>query len=802
MADVLAFWIAALVVAAFGFPIGAVLLRRLPDAGAGLSFPLGLVLASYGYFILRILDVLPAGRGGYIAAIALLGIVAAAVAGRDRWLRVTWWRAWPGVVVAFGVFTLAFFGYVAFRSYNAEIGGTEQPMDLMYLNATLNSEEYPPKDPWLAGEPASYYYFGYIQSGVLTAAADVPASAGYNLSLAYTFAAAAAGIGSLGFALARWMLGSRGKNWAMGAGALAVVLLLFVGSLAAVFEWTAAHGHINSGLYEAFGAEEIARCQGPTSEYCYQGTAEPRTSEWYPTEFWFWFRDTRIIPKTITEFPFFSFLLGDLHPHLMSIPLVLLVLGLTAATWRGRSLLSWRTHRRAPFAGLALAIILGALAFQNAWDVLTFTLAFALAIYARNLRRLPPLPALGHGLAYLGPIALGALLLYLPWAMDFSSQAGGLRPYVGAGTRPAHVLLQFGPVVFAGLVAAVWAARRLPRTLASNVLLGTAWIPLLPFIGWLVFAAVDGSLSEAVDARGSGGWVTLTFYAAAVLALSYAAVALAITRRAAALPAALAAIGVLLLYGAELFLIKDVFFGGSPRLNTVFKLSYQAWMLLSLAGGAAVIAAMAETRKRPIFAFAAVPALALVALGLVYPLLASFNRTEGFQLETQIDGLAALQRNDPGEYELVRWFTENTPRDAVVLEASGRRWAGQGGQPALVDAGGSDYSDSGRIAARTGRATPIGWYFHEIQWRGDNPENIAEFTRRQEAVDAAYVSRDPERVLQVMREFGADYLVVGRVEMSRYPGLMPEFGEFLDVAHQAGNYAIYRVPQYETVHTS
>jgi uncharacterized membrane protein len=120
---------------------------------------------------------------------------------------------------------------VAFRSYNAEIGGTEQPMDLMYLNATLNSEEYPPKDPWLAGEPASYYYFGYLQSGVLTAVADVPASTGYNLSLAYTFAASAAGIGSLGFALARWMLGSRGKNWAMGAGALAVVLLSGAGLL-------------------------------------------------------------------------------------------------------------------------------------------------------------------------------------------------------------------------------------------------------------------------------------------------------------------------------------------------------------------------------------------------------------------------------------------------------------------------------------------------------------------------------------------------------------------------------------------
>ena len=89
MADVLAFWAAALVVAAFGYPIGAVLLRRLPDGGAGVALPLGLVLASYGYFILRVLDLLPPGRGGYLGAIALLGLAGAAAMGRDRWSVVT-----------------------------------------------------------------------------------------------------------------------------------------------------------------------------------------------------------------------------------------------------------------------------------------------------------------------------------------------------------------------------------------------------------------------------------------------------------------------------------------------------------------------------------------------------------------------------------------------------------------------------------------------------------------------------------------------------------------------------------------
>ena len=334
-----------------------------------------------------------------------------------------------------------------------------------------------------------------------------------------------------------------------------------------------------------------------------------------------------------------------------------------------------------------------------------------------------------------------------------------------------------------------------------NVALGTAWIPLVPFLGWILLAAIDGSLSDGVDARTGSGWVTAVIYGAVVWLLSFAAVSQVLQRRAATVPAALAATGALLLYGSEFFVIKDVFYGGLPRLNTIFKLSYQAWILLSLAGGAGIAVALAELRRRPVFASVALPALILGALGLTYPLLAAFNRTEGFSRDTAIDGLAAVQLVDPGEYDLVRWVQEFTPRDAVILEATGRRWQPAAGGPTVIDAG-SDYSDSGRISARTGRATPIGWFSHEIQWRGDNPGNSAEFVRRQEAVDSAYVSGDPERVLAVMREFGAEYLVVGRVELSRYPGLMPDFGAFMDVAFRSGTYTIYRLPRHEVVQTS
>lgn len=799
MADVLAFWAAALLAAAVGLPVAMATFRRLPDAGAGLSFALGLLLISLPYFLLRTASVLPPGRGGFLAAFALAALIAAAAWGRDGWSAVTIRRAAPGIIAGTAIFTCAFFGYTAFRSYNAEIGGTEQPMDLMYLNAALNSADYPVEDPWLAGEHASYYYFGYVETATLTAIAGVPPSTGYNLGLAYTFAATASGVVTVGWALARWAMGPR-RRYALAGGGIAVALVLFSGSLSAVFEWPAAHGNTNEALYDAFGVGWMVPCAPGETTDCYAGPAEGRTDRWYPSEYWFWWRGSRIIPGTITEFPFFSFLLGDLHPHVMALPLVLLAAGTALAVWRGRGALGWQAVRRRPFATLFLAAVFGALAFQNAWDVITFSTLLAAAVFARNARRAPPLRAAKDTLAYLAPAAAAAAVIFAPWWLEFSSQASGIYAYTGAGTRPAHAFLQFGVLGFAALLTLGF-VRRATRTQVVNVALGTAWLAVVPFVGWVALAAVRGDLGTAVDERGAGGWVTLIVYGASVWALAGAAALLAIARRPAAPAVALAALGALLLYGAELFFIRDVFFGSVPRLNTVFKLTYQAWLLFGLAGGAGVLAALDGLRRREWSGAAAVPAVLLLGAGAVYPLLAAFNRTESFSRETAIDGLAAVARIDPAEYALTQWIAQNTGRGDVILEATGRRWARDaGGAPSMVSAD-VDYSDAGRIAARTGRAAPIGWYFHEIQWRGDTTTNRDEFTRRQDLVDAAYTAAGPSVVLASMQTLGARYLVVGHVEIDRYPGLMPDFGAFLDTAFESGQYRVYALPEYRMVAT-
>ena len=822
-----------MVIGALALPVAFALLRRFPDGGAGLAFPIGLTLVGYGYFTLRVLSVLPAGRGGYAVMLGLFAIITAIVARSDRHFLSTARRVAPGLFAAAGLFTLLFFAFAAFRSYTPDIAGTEQPMDFMFLNATLESPTYPPNDPWLSGERASYYYFGYLQAGVLTAISGVQPSEGYNLGLAYTFAAAGTGIASLAYALVRWTVGARGRRWALAAAGTALGLLLLAGSLVGVFEYFAAHERYNDPVYEAFGVDWLLPCppgqQETAANKCYDGPVSPRTTEWYPTQFFWWFSDTRLIPDTITETPFFSFLLGDLHPHVMSIPLVLLALAVAAATYRARRRLTWREHRRRPAAGVALALFFGALAFTNAWDILTFSAVFVVAVLVANARPAAPGPY-SPGQAprraappatsvvrlaidsagYLAPIFVLAIVAYLPWYREFSSQADGIHAYVGTGTRPAHAFLQFGALLLAAVLVAVFAFRGLTLRDAAPTAMNTAWIPLLPVLAWLAFTAAAGDLPDAVRDRSGQGWLTIGLYGAITWLLVTAFVEMVRVRAAAAPAVGFAATAALLLLGAELFFIGDVFRANVPRLNTVFKLGYQAWILLAAGGGVVLVLALREAGRRRPVAWTAIPVAAVALATLATPLLAIPNRTAAFGTErdagitTSIDGLSGLARNNPDEYALTRWLRDNTAPGAVVVEASGRTWVRNPDGQLAIKSLGVDYTDAGRIASRTGRATPIGWPGHEVQWRGDSDARKLEYARRQDAVDRqVYLTRDPAEALAAMHAFAATYVVVASVELRTYPAdALAPFADFLDIAFESGPFRVYRLPRFEVRPTS
>jgi len=227
------------------------------------------------------------------------------------------------------------------------------------------------------------------------------------------------------------------------------------------------------------------------------------------------------------------------------------------------------------------------------------------------------------------------------------------------------------------------------------------------------------------------------------------------------------ATALLLTLSVEFVYLKDTF---GTRMNTVFKFYYQAWILLALASayGVYYIAKRARGLGRALFLAGFV---ALVALGMVYPLAAGFDKAGGFAPQPTLDGLAYTRQHSPDEYAAVQWLNENVSGTPVILEVTG-----------------GSFTEYGRVSSRTGLPTLLGWGGHELQWRG----NYDEPGRREPDINAIYSSTDVQQILTLFEKYGITYVYVGSLERGKYnPAALAKFDRFMDVAFQQGNVTIY-----------
>ncbi len=900
MSETLVWWVMVQVVGLAALPLCLTLFRRLPDRGYALSKPFALLLVGYLFWVLNVMRVLPNTTGGISLVLVLFFLASGYLLWRRRdellaFVRERWWL----IAAIEALFFLAFVTAAYLRSYVPDLGGTEKPMDFMFLNAVTRGEGFPPADPWLAGENVSYYYFGYLLVSIMTRLSDVfanvPTSVGYNLGLAMTVALAVTGAFGLVYNLAAPReereagagpgtppADSPGRTlWRpMAFGLAAGLLLAIMGNLEGLLELLAAHDFGSNGLWEWVSIRDPTTGELTLTSY--------DSSRWFPDQHWFWWRATRILDGGvgIHEVPFFSFLLGDLHPHVMSIPFVLLAVGAALALLRSEGPLDLVVWLERPLWLVAFGLILGGLAFLNTWDMPTMAFIFALIALLRN-RLLADRWSWGLVLdtaGFVAPLFVVAFLAYIPFFRGgFTSQAAGFTAEAGAGSGLFHTFLLWGPFAALVLPYAAWRLTRSDQPVALRAVLWSlapAAAILALWVVWDLLAKASGWLPPTIRLNEAGadlwsrigerGWNWLT-----VLAMGSALglLGLSLVREVEAarrsederlghiFALALSAIAALLILGAEFIFIHDTF---GSRMNTIFKLYYQAWLLLSVAGGFALyeltrgwrlpaigavraptfttslgdwslgeLVVLTATFAGAIAGIAVTPDLltriigavvgagilfvvsaagvllwrataprleARVAAGaltwralwaggatvvllaaLVYPLLATFNRTNAFDLPRRLDGLANLPRD---EYAAIQWL------------------AGRDGQPVVAEALGDDYTEGGRISAATGLPTLLQWPGHQLQWRGTSEPQ----KDRPEDLELLYTSSDPDEVKSVIQKYDIAYIYLGPRERARYPDLMlPEMSDLFAepcpdqqadqqlCSFQQGEVIIYRV---------
>lgn len=466
------------------------------------------------------------------------------------------------------VFLVFFAAMLAVRFVTPSISFAEKFMDHAFLASVMRNPVVPPLDPWFAGGTLDvYYYLGYWILGVLGVTAGVSSTVAFNLALPTVMgvsAVTAYAIGRLLVPRLPWM-----------------PLVLFI-------------------LVNPAFVREVVR------------GAAPATVIW---------NSTRVIDGTINEYTFFSFIWGDLHPHVIGIFVQFLLIFLIAY-----ALCRWGeagARTRWTVVGLS-ALALGTMPGINSWDVLLYApivVVVGLLIWRR------------HGdLRYLLAVPPLAIALYVPYY--FQLHGAGIKGvgFVTAPSDPVQFLLVYGFFLAVLIVLLLPDIRRMPALLLVPV----------PFI-------------------------LAGYTAAGIAALPLAAL---LSRRRLSPSALFCSAGLAIAILCEFVYLQDNMGGVYFRMNTVFKCYSVAWVLLGTGTLVAVgqrLAGVVAPERLTAAQWRVLGAIAAAAL-----ILAPFTVSIGYGIGPRtLDGGAWIADEHPGDAEAIAWLGSQKGNITLVEAVDG-----------------------------------------------------------------------------------------------------------------------------------
>lgn len=784
MLDFIAWYVLVTALGWIVFPLLFHVLSDIPGRGFTFSKIFGLMFWGYLYWILGRLGFTANNLAGLIFTLLLvigstfLVLQKKGISDLRDWIR-TRWRL---ILTTELLFLVAFAGWALIRSLNPEILGTEKPMELAFINAIMYSETLPPNDPWLSGYAISYYYFGYVLVAMLAKFTGTLVSIAFNLGVSLTFGLAA--VGSFGV-LYNLLALRTGKKTSQLLPALlgpffTLILSNWEGFLHYLHSkglfWQGSPGQTGSLFWKWLDIQNLVDPPGGDS-----------------FGHWWWWRASRVIQdynfsgfgrEVISEFPLFSFLLADLHPHVLSIPYVFLILGFALALFLRPKDKSFHWLRLVPIEisplfFLILAWLAGGMAFLNTWNFPMYVGILAGVYALRNQRERAEwqtVEIIKDFLFFGATLGLTGGMMYLPWYLGFASQAGGLIPNVLYVTKGNQFWVMFGPLlvpIFAWLIAA-WKKKEptgnavTGLALTGMLVLGLfilmllmigmlAWVPLRAdgtelltlFLGSVGGLEISQVLFEGLRRRVMIPGTLITLIALSILGWGLIFYKKQESKNRIHLPQksannfvlVLIVAGMALVLFPEFIFLKDLF---GYRINTIFKFYYQAWLLWSIAAAYGTVRLIQSLRTPWRYLIYSGLFLSMF-MGLFYPVLGLQSKTNNFTREAglSLDGAYLYPDSD---YQAVEWL-RNEP-SGVIAEAAGESYS----------------TAHSRLSTYTGNNTILGWDFHEVQWRG-NAELV---NPRKEDLVTLYCTHQWEVAKNILEKYNVLYLAVGDVEYSKY----------------------------------
>ena len=614
------------------------------------------------------------------------------------------------------LFFTAFLLWTYFAGFHPAAYGTEKFMDYGFMEAMMRSKTLPATDLWYSQGKINYYYGGQYFAVFLTKLSGAKVELTYNLMRTFVAGLAFAMPFSLVHQMVTDRLGKARTGWKKALPSVTGILAGISVSIA---------GNMHYVVY------------GQIIPFIRKLKGEEVSSYWFPDATRYIGFNPDVEDKTIHEFPCYSFVLGDLHAHVVDIMFVLLLLGLLYAwmkkvrtTELSRDSMSrrefWKKQLLMPQL-LAAGALLGMFHWTNYWDfVIYFVVTCGAALFMNIIGQKGRSKwVLGVTAAQAAEILTLATVIILPFTLQFDTS----NMVQGIALAQHHSL---------------------PHQLL--VLWGLPGILTILFVVSLLVEKLRGAEQKSLyHLLASIGMPDLF----AVLM-------------------GLCAIGLVLI--PELVYVRDIYESGNARANTMFKLTYQAYITFGMTMIYAIFRLFVIGRNKIL------KVLAFIGLFFFVWTCGYFgNSVHSWFGEvwkpSQYKGLNAtafLETDFPEDVNGIRWLKENISDAPVVLEANG-----------------DSYSEYERVSAMTGLPTIMGWYVHEWLWRGD----LADLNTKIEEIQEIYTSTDETRVKELLEDYHVSYIFVGSCERNKYGAdlnndLLKSLGE---VVFQDSEYPTYIV---------
>ena len=675
------------------------------------------------------------------------------------------------------IFLSVFFFFVLLRMYDNNAVGTERPMDSMMLNSVFNSYYNPPNDLWMSGNKISYYYFGYWIFAGFYSIIFFDTNNLYNLSFGLIPALSSAA--ALSFISNFLYITKNNKLKFIKPIFVAIItpfFLVFSSNFygfvllldymkifpLSILNWLHGDKHVTIQNYEYF----------------------------IPQDFWWWWKSSRIINSyknnesldfTINEFPFFSFLLGDFHPHMISIPFFITTLILFTSYFVGSKYI-YLSHKRPKISylfTLLLILFIGSTGFINMWNLSFFVLFTFILIYFYFYINKFQIKIIITS-KFIREILLVWIIGILVFGNFYfiTSDSNISYPFISFNyitTRPIHLIYVWIiplsiiiPLLYFMFHENFYTKSKLSLfKTKSNLLFISLFIATS-----IIWAIVNMVISEQSLAQLLLSLIFFYIFYLPLFFLIYHLITKTIKNNDVLKLSyyLLLFTAFILLYLSELFYVKDIF---GNRMNTIFKFHYQVWIVFSITSGIS-LKFLFEYNLRNITRIILSISFLILATSNIYFVTASYltKIKESSNLNPNLSSINQLE-NDTNKYELIKYLRLNSNHNDVIIETQGK-----------------SYTNDSQISSESRIPTILGWVGHQLQWRS----NHSDIYNREEDIDTFYISNDSQEIINIINKYSITMIILGPNEIEKYNiNSLNKFLNISEIIYKNNDYTLLKV---------